>query len=229
MIKKIHSLLLITACLAIGLSAGVLSCTDHNIENPETSCIRVDGSPRFYPCEFEFVKAEFTNKLNRNEVVATVTPKNRKVNIPVNAAWSYYHPSPGYADITFKVLLHIKRVSNPSVSSSNQYVIPFLNSGTTNMDAQFALYQFPPVFPPVSQMISIANGETFITAVDAFYHVKESLLPGNKAVYSDLTGNTAFLIYNMSAASILAATPHNYHHVFDLAESHIIIEPTIVE
>ncbi len=52
---------------------------------------------------------------------------------------------------------------------------------------------------------------------------------GNKADYSDLTGNTAFLIYNMSAASILAASPHNYHHVFDLAESHIIIEPTIVE
>jgi len=229
MTKKAQSLLLITLCLVMSLTAGVLSCTDHDIENPETACTRVDGSPRYYTCEFEIVKAEFTNKLSLNEVVATVTPMNRKVNIPVSAAWSYYHPSPGFSDITFKVLLHIKRVSNPSISSSNQYTIPFLNSGTKNMDASFALYQFPPIFPPLSQTISIATGETFVAVVDAFYHVKEDILPGNKAVYSDISGNTAFLIYNMKTATVLSASPYSYKHVFDLSESHIVIEPTIVE
>jgi len=51
-IKLLPSITVLTIALAI-------SCTDHDIPDPEKHCERLDGTPRFYPCEFEIVKAEF--------------------------------------------------------------------------------------------------------------------------------------------------------------------------
>lgn len=226
---NLYHLILMTTCCCMMISASILSCTDHAIENPETACVRTDGSPRYFPCEFKIVKAEFT-KFYIGDVIATVTPENRKVTLPVKFAFVNIRPSTGYADVTYKVILYIKRISNPSISSSNQYVIPYLTSVVSELDASVSAYRFTPAYPPLSNNISIAVGDTFRIAMDASYHVKEDLEPTTgKPVYSKPSGVIAYLIYNMKTAAALAAPPNNYQNVLDLAESHIIIEPTFVE
>lgn len=181
-------LLKISFCFAMIASAVVLSCTDHDIPDPGTACTRVDGTPRYYPCEFEIVKAEFCNKLDINKIVATVTSENQKVTLPVSAAWRYYHPSPGFVDITYKIKLHIKRVSNPSFATSNQYIIPKTNGRISDLSKFLGINQFPPIFPPLPTMLSIPVGETSVVILDAFDHAKEDFQqPSNKAVYSDIS------------------------------------------
>lgn len=223
-------LLKIILCCAMIASAVVLSCTDHDIPDSGTACTRVDGTPRYYPCEFEILKAEFCNKLDINEIIATVTSGNQKVTLPVSAAWSYYHPSPGFADITYKIKLHIKRVSNPSFATSNQYIIPKTTGRIPDLSKFLEINQFPPVFPPLSTMLSMPVGETSVVILDAFYHAKENFQqPSNKTVYSDISGNIMYLIYNMKTAENLAGAPHSYQNILDIAESRIIIDPALTE
>lgn len=217
-------------CCAMMASAVVLSCTDHDIADPGTTCTRVDGTPRDYPCEFEIVKAEFCNKLDINEIIATVTSTSQKVTLPVSAAWSYYHPSPGFADITYKIKLHIKRVSNPSFTTSNQYIIPKTTGRISDLPKFLGINQFPPIFPPLPATLSMSIGETSVVILDAFYHAKEDFQqPSNKAVYSDILGNIMYLIYNMKTAENLAGPPHSYQNILDIAESHITIDTALTE
>lgn len=227
--KKLQPLLLMTACCAVILAAAVLSCTDHQVDPPDTACARLDGSPRYYPCEFQVVKAEFTRGF-LGEVIATATPENRKVTLPVSAAFVNIRPQTGYADVTYKVKLYIKRISTPSISSGQQYVIPYVSAVVSNLDASIQANQFPPLFPPLSTLISIPVGEIFVLAKDASYRVKEDFeQPGGKPVYTNPSGVVAYLVYNMQAANTLAAAPHNYESILDLAEGHIIVEPAFVE
>ncbi|WP_342088718.1 hypothetical protein [Dyadobacter sp. OTU695] len=227
--KKLQPFLLMTACSAVILAAAVLSCTDHQIDPPDTGCARVDGSPRYYLCEFQIVKAEFTRGY-LGEVIATATPENRKITLPVSAAFVNIRPVSGYADVTYKVKLYIKRISSPSVSSSDQYVIPHVSAVVSDLDAAISANRFPPLFPPLSTLISIPVGQTFVMAKDASYRVKEDFgQPGGKAVYTNPSGVVAYLVYNMQAANTLAAAPHNYQNILDLAEGHLIVEPAFVE
>jgi hypothetical protein len=227
--KKINlsKLLSLTTILVVAI---VFSCTDHTEPDPQTGCKLVNGTARLYPCEFEILKVEFCNKLNITDIFGTVTPENPNITLPLSFAWSNFHPSPGYINATFKVKIHIKRISNPAFSTSYQYIMPKVIRQLPVDPNAFGISGFPPIFPPLPVELNMALNEISIVFADASYHASEQILPPlNKPVYSDVSGNVLYLIYNMATATALANTPNNYPTILDVAESHIAINPTLVE
>lgn len=207
----------------------VLSCTDHTDPEPATNCTLVSGAPRLFPCEFEIQKVEFCNKLNVNDIFATVTGDNPNITLPLAMAWNSFHPTPGSVDATFKVKLHIKRISAPSFNSSFEYIIPKV-IGQVPVTAQtFDISHFPPLFPPVPVELNMQVDQTLVIFADANYHATEKSSPSGELSYTALSGNVMFLIYNMATASILAAEPHNYPTILDVSEGRIAINPTLVQ
>ncbi len=219
------------ASLTFIIAAAIaVSCTDHNEPEPQTGCKLVDGAPRLYPCEFEILKVEFCKKLDVNEIFGTVIPENPDITLPLSQAWSSFHPSPGFVDVSFKVKIHVKRISSPSFDVFYQYFMPKTIRVLPVGPGSFDISSFPPVFPPLPVRLDMAIGETSVVIADASYHAREQVLPSSyKAVYSDISGNVLFLIYNMATASALANAPNNYPTILDVAESHIAINPTLVE
>jgi hypothetical protein len=211
-------------------AAIAVSCTDHTEPDPLTGCKLVDGTPRLYPCEFEILKVEFCNKLNVSDIFGTVMPGHPDISLPVSRAWSSFHPSPGFIDATFKVKIHVKRISNPAFDVSYQYVMPKIIRVLPVGSDAFDISSFPPVFPPLPVRLDMAVGDTSVVIADASYHAREQVLPPlNIPVYSEISGNVLFLIYNMVTAGALAGPPNNYPTILDVAESHIAINPTLVE
>ncbi|WAC13313.1 hypothetical protein [Dyadobacter pollutisoli] len=94
-IKQVLKLLPFTSILAIAVA---ISCTDHDIPNPDNQCERLDGTPRFYPCEFEIVKAEFAKGLTINDIFATITAQNTDVVLPMQFAWYRFSQNPNTID-----------------------------------------------------------------------------------------------------------------------------------
>lgn len=217
----------LTAIFGVAMA---ISCTDHTGPDPQTRCKLLDGTARLYPCEFEILRVEFCNQLNLSDIFGAVTPSNPDITLPIRYAWNSFHPSPGFIDATFKVKIYIRRVSNPSFNVSYQYVMPKIIRQLPVGPNGFDISSFPPVFPPQPVRLDMAVGDTSILFADASYHAREQILPpSNGAVYSDLSGNAVFLIYNMTTATALANTPNNYPTILDVAESHIAINPTLVE
>ena len=214
----------------IFVMAVALSCTDHTEPDPQTGCKLVDGTPRLYLCEFEILKVEFCNKLNINDIFGTVMPGHPDITLPVSLAWSSFHPSPGFVDATFKVKIHVKRISNPAFDVFYQYIMPKIIRVLPVGPDAFDISSFPPVFPPLPVRLDMPVGDTSIVIADASYHAREQVLPPlNKPVYSEISGNVLFLIYNMTTAKVLANAPNNYPTILDVAESHIALNPTLVE
>lgn len=214
-------------------SGSSLSCpapiTPNRSPVPGTNCTLVSGEQRFYPCEFEIVKVEFCNKLDINDVFAMVTPENSDVTLPLGMAWNSHHPTPGTVDATFKVKLHIKRISAPSFDSAYEYVIPEVTGLLPVSPQTFDASHFPPLFPPLPVRLDMAVNETSIVFKDAFYHATEqSSIPGGTS-YTQVSGNVLYLIYNMTTAAVLAAPPYSYPSILDLSEGHIAVNPTLVE
>lgn len=209
--------------------AVVLSCTDHTDPEPTTNCALVSGAPRFFPCEFEIQKVEFCNKLNLNDIFATVTPDNPNITLPLAMAWNSFHPTPGSVDATFKVKLHIKRLSAPSFNNSFEYIIPKVIGQVPVTSQTFDISHFPPLFPPVPVELNMQVNQTTVIFADANYHATEESSPSGDLSYTAISGNVMFLIYNLATASILVAAPHNYPTILDVSEGHIAINPTLVQ
>lgn len=221
---KLASLIFIFA------AALAVSCTDHTEPDPQTGCKLVDGTARLYQCEFEILKVEFCNRLNINDIFGTVMPGHPDITLPVGLAWSSFHPSPGFIDATYKVKIHVRRISNPAFDVSYQYVMPKIIRVLPVGSDAFDISSFPPVFPPLPVRLDMAVGDTSIVIADASYHAREQVLPPlNVPVYSEISGNVLFIIYNMATASALANAPNNYPTILDVAESHIALNPNLVE
>ncbi len=214
---------------AIFAIAAVLSCTDHTEPDPQTGCKLVSGAARLYPCEFEIQKVEFCNKLDVNDVFGTVTPGNPNITLPLAMAWSNFHPTPGTVDVTFKVKIHVKRISTPSFNSSYEYIMPKVIGLLPVSQQTFDIIHFPPVFPPVSVRFDMQVNQTSIVFADAFYHATEQSQGSGNFLYTGISGNVLYLIYNMATATILAGSPNNYPTILDVAEAHIAVNPTLVQ
>lgn len=214
---------------ALLILAAALSCTDHNEPDPQTGCTLVSGAPRLYPCEFEIQKVEFCNKLDVNDVFGTITPGSPDITLPLAMAWNSFHPTPGTVDATFKVKIHIKRVSMPSFDSSNEYIMPKVTGVLPVSPQTFDISHFPPLFPPVPVRLDMQLNQTTVVFADAFYHATEQSQGSGGLLYTNISGTVLYLIYNMATAAVLAGPPNNYPTILDVGEAHIAVNPTLVQ
>jgi len=231
MMKTIHLLKLATLS-AILVAASIISCTDHVTPDPGPDCTLLNGQPRFFPCEFVITKVEFCKDLNILDVFGTVTPAQPDINLPVRYAWSNYNNSPDVKILTYKVKLHIKRIANPPAGGSADYILG-KPVGRVSDIMSFGIAVFPPIHPQVLSFIHpsfLPLGQSTVVVSDAEYAVKIGTLPPmNTTVYSDPIGNVLYNIHNLSTSNLLIAPPHNYSFVVDLAEAHILINPTFAD
>ncbi|WP_439585642.1 hypothetical protein [Dyadobacter bucti] len=227
-IEQVLKLLPFTAILAIAVA---ISCTDHDIPDPDKQCERSDGTPRFYPCEFEIVKAEFAKGLTINDIFATITPQNTDVVLPMQFAWYRFSQNPNTIDVTFKVKLHVKRIANASVQASSGYILDKPTGRPATIASLYSTTVFPPLHPQVPiELQLLPLGQTAVVISDAAYHISvEYLPPLNTPVYTNFTGNVLYAFHNIETTKTLIATPHNYSLGVDASEAHIVINPTLTE
>jgi hypothetical protein len=140
--KLLPSITILTIALAI-------SCTEHLTPDTNKLCERSDGTPRFYPCEFEIVKAEFAKGLTINDIFATITPQNPDVVLPMQFAWYHFNQNPNTIDVTFKVKLHVKRVANASINPISGYVLDKPTGKPATIASLYSTLSFPPLHPQV--------------------------------------------------------------------------------
>lgn len=226
--KNLVKLMSSSAILAIALA---ISCTDHDITEPESNCQRADGTPRYYPCEFEIVKAEFAKGLTINDIFATITPNDPIVVLPMQYAWYRFSQNPNTIDVTYKLKLHVKRIANASMHANSGYVLDKPTGWPSTIASLYSTAFFPPIHPQVPiELLSLPLGDTTVIISDAAYHITVQYSPPhNTPAYTDFTGNVLYAFNNIETTKVLAAAPHNYKLGVDAAEAHIVINPTFTE
>jgi len=231
MMKSTHLLKLVTFSTLLVVST-IISCTDHVTPEPGSNCTLRNGLPRFYSCEFEITKAEFIRGLDVNEIFGTVTKDHPDITLPFSYAWFNFSSVPNTKNVTYKVNLHIKRIANPSISASEGYIIDKPKGTAANIlnsiVGEFPLPTLHPQIPFVLKNPLVGDSAEFIT--DAEFHIDVSYLPPfTTPVYTNYTGNVLFLLHNIATSKTLIAPPHNYTYRTDLAEAHILVNPTFVD
>jgi hypothetical protein len=227
-VKHLLKLLPLSAILATALA---LSCTDHEIPETDPICQLANGTPRFYPCEFEIVKAEFVKGLAINDIFATITPQHPDVVLPMQFSWSRLSPTPNTINVTFKVKLYVKRIANASVHASSGYILDKPTGIPSTIASLYSTAFFPPIHPQVPiELNALPLGDTTVVISDAEYHIMvEYLPPLNTPVYTNFTGNVLYAFHNVETTKVLAAAPHHYLLGVDASEAHIVINPTLTD
>ena len=211
--------------------AMAFSCQDHYVPDPDpvSNCNRVDGTPRAFPCEFEITKLEFL-KTTTNLVVRTVLPGSPDVQLPLDQAYQLEYGSQGaYAQVVFRVLLHIKRIANASFQPVGGYEV-----------SQFRISDPEPPYPAIyNDIIGSGPGGNVLPASPAKNPVNLDMTTGETRVIESQVGfvysfNPSqpkqvgafyFSIVNNTTSLKLAAAPYSYNLLRDIHEARIVYEP----
>lgn len=196
------------AGLSMLIMAVALSCTDHvNPEEPgQSNCLRVDGSPRLYPCEFEIVQIDIMRGSSNTDVYATLTPGNHNVHLLNTLAFSYLKTGTTTATLEYKIRLHVKRIANPAFPTPTGYWISESVAGGEPDD--------PSVLRPnryyAAPALNMAIGETSLVFSRLTYGTGDGLLDIQPTMVS---------IQNPVTYQKLADPPNNYALVRDRSEA----------
>lgn len=222
---------------AILFTATAFSCEDHNIPDPVTNCNRVDGTPRAFNCEFEFVKAEFY----RTEWVSpgitdtisygTVTPgsANLEIKEPYYRDWVVSDVSQFFY-MPIKVKLTIRRIA-PAPAGSNKYIlrnnlrdaVPG-NPGPGEYSSKSG-WDLEPDDELKQVSIDIPVGATY--AYHQTYEFSGRFEYGSNFIIYRLANDYYFLVQNVATSKTLREAPYNYQYYRDMAEARLIFHPTV--
>lgn len=209
------------------LTAMAFSCEDHNIPDPVTNCNRVDGTPRAFDCEFEFVKALVYNigYFKDTIVYGVATPEKPDVEIKEEYYGEWLVSSiSGFHSTSVQMKVTIKRIAPPPSPTAINYLIR--RNLTINPDDNLLEY-FPFFISPDSlnlthQKIDIPVGATH--TFDTFY-----FFGGYDNIFSSYNGSINLLpIQNKETTDILTQAPYNYTLFRDIAETSAYFRPKFV-
>lgn len=198
--------------LSLLIIAVALSCTDHvNPGEPgQSNCLRVNGSPRLYPCEFEITQIDVMKVSSNTDVYATLTPSNHNVHLLTTMAFSYVRNGTTTATLQYKIRLHIKRIAPPSFPAPGGYWISETGIGGEPDDPSLLS---PNKYYNPGPLLNMAVGETSLVFTRLTYTTSDGLLdPGPQMVS----------IQNPTTYQKLADPPNNYALVRDRSEAYYL-------
>jgi hypothetical protein len=196
--------------LSLLVMALALSCTDHIDPNPgQQNCLRVDGTPRLYPCEFEIVQIDVMRGSSNTDVYATLTPGNHNVHLLTTTAFSYVRNGTTTATLVYKLRLHVKRIAPPSFPAPQGYWISeSVAGGEVDDPGQLS----PNAYYP-APLLNMAVGQTELVFGRVTYYTSDGLLG---------IGPTMLSIQNPATYNNLAQAPNNYALVRDRSEAYYL-------
>ncbi|MGG7666699.1 hypothetical protein [Dyadobacter sp. BHUBP1] len=199
------------AGLSILLVVVALSCTDHsNPGGPEQpDCLRINGTPRLYPCEFEIVQIDVMRGSSNTDVYAALTPGNHNVHLLTTTAFSYDRTGTTTATLVYKIRLHVKRIARPAFATPAGYWISESVAGGEPDDPSVL---WPNRYYPAPQL-NMAIGETSLVFSRLTYSTLDGLLQGQPTMVS---------IQNPVTYQTLADPPYNYALVRDRSEAYYL-------
>jgi hypothetical protein len=232
----IFSLLRLLAFSSVLLLAMAFSCQDHNIPDPVTNCNRVDGTPRAFNCEFEFVKAEFyTPNYTKpgpptKDIYATVTPANPNFDIKEPYAGAFvFNQRVNLYFIQVPAMVTIRRIA-PSATGSNQYMLRknIMTKSPTDPAESFSDFSYgAPIVDPAPVTIDIPVGGTYTYEVTygiaGYYEDKPGYLD-----YKLPAPDFYLLVQSVETGKKLQQAPYNYTLYRDLAEAKLLLRPKII-
>ncbi|MBO9613661.1 MAG: hypothetical protein J7619_13245 [Dyadobacter sp.] len=231
---KHFSFLRLITLLIVFFTAMAFSCQDHHIPEPVTNCNRIDGTPRAFDCEFEFVKAEFYRvaeygwKPNDTLVYATATSANPNVQIkePRFANWIVGSRS-GLYFIQLPVKVTIKRIA-PSPSNSATYFLRKDFRATSN-GVEFPTYSgnLPADDTHRQVKIDVPVGDTYAFLTSYVWSGSASF-DGKYMNYHIDGGRDYLAIQNVETSKLLRQAPYNYSLYRDIAEAKLLFHPYII-
>lgn len=227
-IMKSLGILKVISLSSVLMMAMAFSCQDHDVPDPVTRCNRVDGTPRAFPCEFEITRVDFLKKLT-NDVAATILPGNLDFVLPLEQAYRFEFGSRReYAQVVFKVRIHVKRIATASFPVADGYEV-WQYRVTPHGPPYFGIYNDdiggpggnaipePTNNSPIK--MDMAVGETR-TVDNEIAFVINYYPPQPKQI-----GDFYFAIMNNTTARKLASAPYNYGLLRDIDEGHIGYAP----
>ncbi|WP_342087672.1 hypothetical protein [Dyadobacter sp. OTU695] len=197
--------------LSLLIIALALSCTDHvNPGEPgQSNCLRVNGSPRLYPCEFEITQIDVMKVSSNTDVYATLTPSNHNVHLLTTMAFSYIRTATTTATLEYKLRLHVKRIAPPTFPTPTGYWISESIAGGEPDDPSVLL---PNRYYP-APILNMAVGETSLVFTRLTYYTSDGELQGRPSMVS---------IQNPVTYQNLANAPNNYALGRDRSEAYYL-------
>jgi hypothetical protein len=199
------------AALSMLVMTVALSCTDHvgPVDPGQSNCLRVNGSPRLYPCEFEIVQIDVMSGSSNTDVYATLTPGNHNVHLLTTEAFSYNRTGTTTATLEYKIRLHVKRIASPAFPTPTGYWISESVPGGEPDD--------PSVLWPnryyAAPQLNMAIGETSLVFTRLTYQTLDGLLTLQPSMVS---------VQNPVTYQTLADPPNNYALVRDRSEAYYL-------
>lgn len=192
------------------IMAVALSCTDHVDPGPgQSNCLRVNGTPRLYPCEFEIVQIDVMRGSSNTDVYATLTPANHNVHLLTTMAFSYVRTGLISATLQYKLRLHVKRIAAPAFPTPAGYWISESIPGGAPDDPGVLS---PNGYYPAPQL-NMAIGQTSLVFARVTYSTMDAQLLGRPSMVS---------IQNPVTYQKLADPPNNYALVRDRSEAYYL-------
>lgn len=227
---KHYSILRLIAFSVILVTAMAFSCQDHNIPDPVTNCNQVDGTPRAFNCEFEFVKAEFYDIFQGSgdtSYYATATPANPDITLKEGerGRWILSYVSMFYF-IPLKVKVTVKRIA-PAPSGSTYLLRQDLlvtSQGTEFPTTKDFSLPADEDLTPVNINVPVGGTYTYHTT---YNFVGNAGYSGNDIDYG-LKSDYYFLIQNVETSKSLRQAPYNYTLYRDMAEAKLKFRTTII-
>lgn len=221
---KLASIVQVISTTCILISAMAFSCQDHHVPEPITNCNRVDGSPRAFDCEFEFLKADLYelregSKPNVKDtiVIASISPTSSIATIkePWYAAWIFSPQGMRYS-LLMDVRVTIKRVAPPA-NGSDLYLLR--NNFTAFEKLEYGTYgnTIPGDESLTPVKIDIPVGGTYTYSLP--YQWLGDATDKGKYIDYNLKSDYYLLIQNVATSELLRQAPYNYNLYRDLADA----------
>lgn len=211
-----------------GLLALALSCTDHTVpelpDDPKSACVKVNGMPRTYPCEFEIQKLTFYGK--DNSIIGEVTAGSPTITLVRSKAKMDSNPGASTLGqvgvLTFDVKATVKRLANPSFPVSAGYLLVY-SSHPSGILALTTPGESAVTGSPVAISVPVGASTEIPFELSSRYQMQDVM--GSVKPRSFL-GLTAFLLYNDVTSASLDGHPS---FIADVAESSLKITTTVTE
>ncbi|SDG73068.1 hypothetical protein SAMN04487996_122102 [Dyadobacter soli] len=229
---KHYSLLRLMALSAVLITSLAFSCQDHHIPDPVTNCDRVNGTLRAVDCEFEFVKAEFSELRNSNGDTlryGTVTPGgDPTIVLPEvdRGRWIRSYISMFYF-LSMEVQVTIRRIA-PAPANTTDYVLRQDFTANSNNDEfpTTAIWYLEPDEDLKPVKINIPVGGTY-TYHTVYNFVGTAGFSGDDIDYR-MTGDYYLLVQNVETSKLLKQAPYNYDLYRDRAEAKLMFRTKII-